>query len=255
MDSDAVVALVSSTFRGNSSHRASELCSWGDSIPLLNGLHPQVNARTVPILDALAELSVKDPKADVVAIGLRVRLPTVQLIVATNDQTPTDATIQHIQKIWDLLKEFSAEHFARKAQYEVDMGKKSPIMRIQSEKETALYCQLLREVFQYGYLKFLKRHKKYFTVFNTFEEAWVKMNKEQRGFEDDSTEKLGNLVSALDLIAELVQLYHRDNWKVSDDDLAESFAPVLEQILLYGKAILDDKLSCETWMKMVDSKF
>jgi hypothetical protein len=82
----------------------------------------------------------------------------VQLIVATNDQTPTAATIQHIQKIWDFLKEISAEHFARIALREVDMHKKSPIMVSQSEKEKALYCQLLREVFQYGYFKFFKRH-------------------------------------------------------------------------------------------------
>jgi hypothetical protein len=253
MDSDAVVALMSSTFRGNSSHRASELGSGGDSIPLLNRLHPQVNRRTVAILDALAELSVKNPTADVVAIGLRVRLPTVQLVVATNDQTPTAATIQHIQKIWDLLKEISAEHFARIVLREVDRHKKSSIMVSQSEKENALYCQLLREVFQYGYFKFFKRHEKYFNVLTTIEEAWKTMKKEQRGLEDNSTEKLERFVCSLRVIAKDVQGYHQDNWKVSDDDLAERFAPLLKQQLEDGKAILADKWACENWMKMVDS--
>ncbi|KAA8896452.1 hypothetical protein FN846DRAFT_993731 [Sphaerosporella brunnea] len=75
-------SACAATFGG----KAAVLRTDGHSTSLKNGLHASVhvNGRTISVLDALAELCVKPPKSDIVAISLRIRLP---VLVATNDDS------------------------------------------------------------------------------------------------------------------------------------------------------------------------
>jgi hypothetical protein len=259
MNPDAVVALASSTFIGNSSQEAPMLRSNGHPMSLQNGLHQQVNDRTVPILDALAELCVQDPNEDVIAIGLRLQLPKVQLLVATNDVTPKDTTIQHINEIWHLLKQISDRHFADKSHEleDVDMGGMSPNIYCSTEEEMSLYNDLLRRIYRYCYLKFRKRHDKYWKVFQQFNEAWVALRREQ-GYVDermDLLNVLGDFASHLATIESDIETYRLKNWNVDDNQMSDEFVPLLEITSDEAKTILADGTACERWMEKVNCEF
>jgi hypothetical protein len=242
MNPDAVVALVSSTFKGNSSQET----------PMLR-LHQQVNDRTVPILDALAELCVEDPNEDVVAIGLRLHLPNVQLLVATNDVTPKDTTIQHINELWNLLKQISDRHFADKFHELVDVGM-SPKVYCSTEEEMSLCSDLLRRVFRYGYLKFRKRHDKYWKVFEKFHDAWVALGDEQN-YGEDLLDVLGPFMEDLANLSSDIDTYHRKNWNVDNRQMTKDLTPLLELILEGADTILADPTACERWMEKVNCEF
>jgi hypothetical protein len=85
MDPTTVVALVSSTFAGTERELQDDV----------HHLEPMI-----PALDALAELCFHNPIHEVVAVGLRLQLPTAQLFVATNDETPDTATMKHLNESW-----------------------------------------------------------------------------------------------------------------------------------------------------------
>jgi hypothetical protein len=252
MNPDAVVALVSSTFKGNRSQEA----SMGHRHPmsLRTGRRQQVNDRTVPILDAFAALCVEDPNEDVVAIGLRLHLPKVQLLVATNDVIPKDTTIQHINELWALLQKISDRHFPAKSH---ELGGMSGKVYLSTEEEMFLYNDLLRRVYRYGYLKFRKRHDKCWKVFEKFHEAWVAFRDEQN-YEDerkDLLKLLGPFMSHLDVLSSDIDTYHRKNWNVDDRQMSEDFTPLLEVILEEANTILADRTACERWMEKVNCEF
>jgi hypothetical protein len=260
MNPDAVVALVSSTFKGNSSHEAPMLRSnsSGPPMSLRNGLHPQVNDRTVHILDALAELCVEVPDEDVVAIGMRLRLPNIQLLVATNDVTPKDTTIQHVNELWNLLKQISDRYFAGKAHELVDvgMGGMSPEVYCSTEEEMSLYNDLLRRVFRYGYLKFRRRHDKYWKVFEKFYDAWAAL-RDESNYEDENEDLLnvlGPFMSHLGTLSAVIDAYHFKNWNVDDHQFNEFFTPLSELMMDEASTILADPTACERWMGKVMGK-
>jgi hypothetical protein len=239
MNSDAVVALASSTFVGNSSQEASMLRS-SPTTSLQNGVDGQLHDRTVPILDAFAELCVQDPSNDVVAIGLRLNLPNIQLLVATNDVEPNETTLTHIKKIWSLLKQISDSHFSHKADKlrNVDMDALSP--------EISFEAELLRLVYQYGYLKVCQRRDKYWKTFVEFVEA-----ARDAGFsnlDEDDQWLLSNIMSFLqhlEIISSKIDDYHSCNWSVSSREMDYDFKPHLTRTLDDAKRILDDLTGCE----------
>jgi hypothetical protein len=236
MNSDAVVALASSTFIYSSSQQASMLRSG------------QLHDRTVPILDAFAELCVQDPRKDVVAIGLRLNLPNVQLLVATNDVKPNETTLKHIEKIWSLLKQISDSHFSDKADKlrNVDMDAMSPEISFEAGKKQVLYNKLLRLVYQYGHLKVCQRRDKYWDTFVEFVEA-----AQPAGFsnlDEDDQWLLSNIMSFLqhlEMISSKIDDYHSRNWSVSNREMDSDFTPYLTRTLDDAKRILDDLTGCE----------
>jgi hypothetical protein len=245
MNSDAVVALASGTFVGNSSKEASMLRSTTSSFQ--NGVDGQLHDRTVPILDAFAELCVQDPRNDVVAIGLRLNLPNVQLLVATNDVEPNDTTLTHIKKIWSLLKQISDSHFSDKADQlrNVDMDALSPEISFEAEKQV-LYNKLLRLVYQYGHLKVCQRREKYWDTFVKFVDAtpvavFSDLDKEDKRL----LSNIGSFLKNLGIISSKINAYHSRNWTVSNREMDSDFTPYLTRTLDYAKRILDDLTGCE----------
>ena len=61
--------------------------------------------RTFPILDALASISVSDPKTQVVAIALQLQLKysKVCLTVAENEKVK-DGLVQYLHEVWSMLR-------------------------------------------------------------------------------------------------------------------------------------------------------
>jgi hypothetical protein len=232
MDPNTVVALASSSFKGTGRE-----------------LHDNVhNEPTVPVLDALAELCVQNPKHDVIAIGLRLHLPAIQLLVATNDETPDTATIQHLNEIWSLLKKISDQHLAGK---KIDMEVDSRSIYRPTKEEQSLTNQLVRRVCQHSYLLFRKRHAKYLTVIEDFYRA----RREQQDFPDeieDLLKVLESVLSYLRLISDTIEAYHRDNCKVDDIRMNQDFMPLLRDILVKANTLLADVEVCERWMSQVN---
>ena len=87
MNLDAVVALAAVTFGSASSSKARALRS--STSELTNGLHLDLNHRTVPVLDALAAICIKKGQHDVAAVALKLKPPKIELFLATNDETPS----------------------------------------------------------------------------------------------------------------------------------------------------------------------
>jgi hypothetical protein len=254
MNSDAVVALASSTFKGNSSQEASMLRS-SPTTPFQYGVDGQLHDRTVPILDALAELCVHDPCEDVVAIGLRLNLPDVQLLIATNDVKPNETTLTHIKEIWSLLKQISDLHFFDKADelQNVKMDALSPELSFEAGQKQFLYNKLLRLVYQYGYLKVCHRRDKYWKTFVRFLEAAP--DADFSNLDEDDQSLLSNVISFLQhlkTISSMINDYHSRNWSVSNHEMDSDFTPYLTRTLDDAKRILDDLTGCERLTEIVN---
>jgi hypothetical protein len=255
MNPDAVVALASSTFKGNSSQEAAILRS-SQLTSLQDGVDDQLNERTVPILDALAELCVEDPTEDVVAIGLRFRVQNVELLVATNDVKPKETTLTHIEEIWHLLQEISDRHFSDKREQlqNVNMAEQSPELSFKAGKELVLYNKLFRLVYQYGYRKFSARHIKYFKVFVKFLEATPAKEDFLKLDEDDQSllSNVAGFIQHFQNISSKIANYHRRNWNVDNREMDTNFTPFLTQMLDEAKGITDDLTGCERLMDIVN---
>jgi hypothetical protein len=236
MDPSTVVALVSSTFAGTGRELHDDV----------HHLEPMV-----PALDALAELCVHNPMHDVVAIGLRLQLPTAQLLVATNDETPDTATMKHLNEIWCLLKKISDQRFSEQ---QIDMAVDSRTISRSTEQERSLITQLFRRVYQYSYLMFRKRHAKYFTVIEDFYRARVELQDFPHEIED-FLKALESVLSSLPLISDTVEAYHRDNWKVDDTRMSRDFVPLAGGILRKANTLFAGIAVCETWMSQVNCEF
>ena len=109
MNPDAVIALAAATFEKTSSTKACELRS--STRELTNGPDPDLDHRTVPVLDALAAICVKKGQHDVAAVALKLKLPKIELFLATNDEAPKQETVKHLKDVWRILKELSDLHF------------------------------------------------------------------------------------------------------------------------------------------------
>jgi len=124
VDPDAVVALASAALKGSSSHQAAELRST-QLVSLDYGHHPHLNHRTLPLLDAVAKICVKEGGSNVAAVALKMRSPVIEIIVATNNETPKEDTIEYIRNVLHLLQNISDRRFVESSK-NVDLGEKSP---------------------------------------------------------------------------------------------------------------------------------
>src|SRR6266516_1923896 len=61
--------------------------------------------RLAPVLDSIANLCVREPYHEVVAVALRVH-NDVYLIITTNSHVPS-ATVNHLHNLWKALKQLS----------------------------------------------------------------------------------------------------------------------------------------------------
>ena len=256
---DAVVALAAATFGNTSSTDAREPRS-STSEPT-NGLHPDLNRRTAPILDALAAICVKGGQHDVAAVALKLELPRVELFLATNDETPEQDTIKHIQDVWRILKDLSHSRFrGTDGNEKVDLRKASPPHRFTDREQRSLVNDLHRLVYKHSYLKLCRRQEKYMKVIlklkSSLEPGGKKStNKEEDPMAEDNDptkeeflrESMLELIGFLDLYSTWLGEYHDDDWAVNDDKISK-FTVVLETIRNLAKIILGGGDACERWM-------
>jgi hypothetical protein len=254
MDPDAVVALASSTFTGTSSHEAPTLRSGDDEVSLQHGLHESVNERTASVLDALAELCVHNSKHDVVAVGLRLSLPEVQLLVATNDKTPDRDTIKHLKEVWHALNKISDEHFSKTSDKNINMDVLSPEITASTEEEQSLCNDLLRRLYHYSYDKLLRRHDKYWKVLEEFQKALEKEH-DLTDENEDASQILQTFVNHLRDLTGKITLCEKNNWEVDDTELKEDLLGLLDETLSTATAMLVDRTACDTWMSKVNCEF
>jgi hypothetical protein len=78
--------------------------------------------RLVPLLDSIANLCVKDPHHEVVAVALRAH-NRVELIITTNTNVP-QATVNHLNNLWNVLQQLSGDYCA--ANGVLEQSQKSP---------------------------------------------------------------------------------------------------------------------------------
>ena len=97
MNPDAVVALAAATFGNASSAKTRELRS--STSELTNGLDLDLNHRTVPVLDALAAICIKKEQHGVAVAALMLKPAKIELFLATNDETPEQETVKHLNII------------------------------------------------------------------------------------------------------------------------------------------------------------
>ena len=257
MNPDAVVALAAATFGKTSSTKALGLRS--STGELTDGLHPDLDHRTVPVLDALAAICVKKDQHDVAAVALKLKLPKIELFLATNDETPEQETVKHLKDVWQILKELSDLHFhGSDEKKEVDLREDSPPLQLSTEKQHSLVNKLHRLVYKHSYLKLSRRHDKYEKVIQRF---WDLLNdknsKNKEDFMDEEEQSLrGQMLRLTVCLAGYLRLldeYHEVDWNVDDNQMSK-FTALLGGILKLAKIILADGEACERWMDELKCK-
>jgi len=106
MDPDAVVALATEILSNcypKSLLRHSEF----PKSHLEHGLNVHINERTASVLDAIATICVERPKSDVVAVALKLALPTVCFFIAANDERCGSRITNQLKTTWGILKDVS----------------------------------------------------------------------------------------------------------------------------------------------------
>jgi hypothetical protein len=135
MDPDAVVALASAALKRSFSHQTAEL-------------------HFTPFLSALAEICVKEGVSNVAAIAIKMHSPVIEIIVATNDETPKEDTIEHIRNVLQLLQNISDKRFSE-GNSNVNLRKKSPPVDI-TEEVVPLCDELFVWIYKHSYAKVVK---------------------------------------------------------------------------------------------------
>ena len=251
MNPDAVVALAATTFGNTSSAKACELRS--STSELTNGLHPDLNHRTVPVLDALAAICVKKGQHDAAAVALKLKLPKIELFLATNDKTPKQETVEHLKDVWRILEELSHLHFhGVDEKKKVDLREDSPPLQLPTKEQQSLANKLHCLVYKHSYPKLCKRHEKYWKVIRRF---WGLLkdknskNKEDVMDEEEQLlqEQMRRLIAGLKFYRRLLGEYHDVDWDVDDIQLSK-FTSLLEGILHLADSLLTGSDACERWM-------
>jgi len=175
MDPDAVVALASAALKRSSSHQTAELHS-------------------TPSLSALAEICVKEGVSNVAAVALKMHSPVIEIIVATNDETPMEGTIEHIRNVLQLLQNISDKRFSE-GNSNVNLRKKSPPVNI-TEEVVPLCDELFVWIYKHSYAKVVKRHRKYWLVLDKFRNLhheWAKTKEKDKDIVDSTKGLLGEM--------------------------------------------------------------
>ena len=103
--------------------------------------------RTVAVLDALAYVAM-DKSSPVVAVGLTMN--PVQLVIATNEDNPTETMVEHLKAICSILKKISDTKFPPKLS-NVDLREVSPKPDLTDVRLEALCNDLFLMLYKYSY--------------------------------------------------------------------------------------------------------
>ena len=159
-DLDPVVALAAGLLSGSVSTQASNIiCPSQVSSDPTSGFYQ----RTCAVLDALAALCAHKPSSDVIAIACRFHKQSTELIIASNNGPPPSSTLEHLENLLYILREFSDHVVSGK-------GKDSSTDEIdltQSLGDVSLQ-KLFKEIFHFSFQKVQKREAKYGPIAKAF---------------------------------------------------------------------------------------
>ncbi len=216
---------------------------------LLHGSQLELHERTVAVLDALAALCAQE-KSSVVAIGLRMGTP-IELIIATNDKSPSNTIVDHLTTICSTLKNLSDQTFGLEFP-PADARNVSPAINMEDVRLQALYDELFLAVYRYSYDKLELQLAKRWSILEKF---CVQYSNWSRNLKQEAREQDAE-VNRFFQRMELFQAYsldfqdtmldcHRIGWKVEPAQmklLRNSWSAVIAR----GKNILDNPLAFAT---------
>ena len=154
-----MVTLTAVFFQSDTcSDEAPSLRSIPRSGPLTNG------PDTVAVLDALAYVSM-DKSSPAVAVGLTMN--PLQLVVATNEDTPTETMLEHLNTICSSLKKISDTKFPHKLSH-VNLREVSPKPDLMDVRLEALCNDLFLRLYKYSYGRWKEKHLKRWKLVEAF---------------------------------------------------------------------------------------
>ncbi|RPA95425.1 hypothetical protein L873DRAFT_1320064 [Choiromyces venosus 120613-1] len=204
--------------------------------------HHGTNIRTLPILDALAHISISRPNSQVVAIALQLKPDTkeIRLTIAEN-QDVADSLVNHLYNIWSKLQALSDEYARqRKAKWDGE-HMLSPVIPLDVARP--LKIEIFCEVYKFSLEKQKKRVNKWFRGLCDF---IVELEKRRVGIPLEGFEwNLSNAVVALVLALQLV-FKHSEN-QLTDDEWEQVYWQSMTANM-DAKLVLADRhgLSCDT---------
>ena len=149
----------------------SDTCS--DEAPSLRSIPrsgPLTNDRTAAVLDALAYVSMHK-SSPAVAIGLTMN--PLQLVVATNEDTPSETILNHLTTICSTLKKISDAKFPHQLSH-VNLRDVSPKPDLMDVRLEALCNDLFLKLYKYSYGRWREKHLKRWKVLEAFRaQLWL----------------------------------------------------------------------------------
>ncbi|RPA94777.1 hypothetical protein L873DRAFT_1846363, partial [Choiromyces venosus 120613-1] len=123
------------------------------------------NRRTFPVLDALASISVSEPRHQVVALALQLRSQErrIRLTIAENDDVK-DSLVPYLTRVWGKLRALSKEYARQRAAGEDPQrwnGFRGDSPSMPPDVGLSLRVDIFREIFQYTMQKNQRRGGKW----------------------------------------------------------------------------------------------
>lgn len=222
------------------------------------GPHLERHEHTVAILDALAGVCTRD-KGLAVAIGLRMGKP-IEIILATNEEYPSETIINHLTAICSTLKKISDRKFC----FQVSKTGVQPVHGEDFEDRELqdLYEELFLGVYKHSYDKLEFKNARWWSIFEEFRAHsldWVQRMKQEEGQQENVVELIEphqsvfrDLVlfraNAIALQSSLFECCQTE--KVSSTQM-QLLKARWYRMVICAHGILDDSLACEYWATKV----
>lgn len=222
--------------------------------------HQETNKRTLPILDAIASLSVFQESSQVVAIALQMDrdAKTICLTVAENRRSRVEPrVVAQIDGIWKILQSLSDEycrlrsvsHRVEDSQIWGDMSPEPPIAPQLSEAR----LELVRLVYTFCWKKMIVRIGKWWPCLDSLSMTitsflYIEHNEDHSGLMNKLLGAFVMFRTAFPMIQHRPdQSFSIVDWGVFSDRMDTAIEKVVE--------ILRDEEQCEVWGKLFKGWF
>ncbi|RPA94770.1 hypothetical protein L873DRAFT_1792691 [Choiromyces venosus 120613-1] len=198
------------------------------------------NRRTFPILDALASISVSEPRRQVVALALQLRSQErrIRLTIAENDDVK-DSLVPYLTRVWGKLRALSDEYAGQRAAGEDPQrwnGFRGDSPSMPPDVGFSLQVDIFREIFQYTMQKNQRRGGKWRHRFAAFMDQLRKV----RGGNLHGLEKV--LQSAFLGLDHAYFLLSKQS--LTEEDW-QPIKTIMSVAVKQAKLVTDDNLTCE----------
>ena len=200
----------------------------------------------IAILDALAGVCAQG-KGLVVAIGLKMGKP-IELILATNEEYPSDTTAKRLAAVVSILKDLSDRKFYFGFP-NVDIRTVSPTVDLENMALQDLYDELFIEVYRYSYGRLEFKHEKIRTVFENFHAQFLN-SVENKGPQEDVVESYQLVLRGILLFRILFIDFQESLAKCFQSEKVdltqmERLKNRWRRVLTHAQDILEDSSACE----------